>query len=457
MNFTGFPPSDKTMVGVQEDTLDRISRLERRRAMRRDEMPGYSMPGVLDAAYRIGGPAKVKVGGLDAPLTGPYNWRTPYVPNQSRVVSMVRTFGDEWEIVGQTEASPLGKFVPLVLGANWRVYSTVTSDPAWGWRVGATKLPSGLVSLTGLVRTMAVPVNNQLIGTITDPDLWPEYDIAHSVEYGNTAVGITIKTDGRILTRFAGGSGVDFLSLSGVNYWAAESDATGNWKNVGTNCITFDSHYADWGDPLYGFSALYKDRWGFVWGRGLVRTVTPQTTNFPMINLPVGYRPEKEQHYRAISDNGFGFLGAGNATSGPNSINYKTGSPNAAGTWTSLAGIRVSTPDVLTLNSWTTPGLFLNSWANYNAVTFPGMTWTRREDGLVLFRGLITGGALGAAVTNLLATPEIFIRPKGAVFAAVGADVRTRVDISGDTYNQTIAPLSGGVAWVSLDNIQYLP
>jgi hypothetical protein len=31
------------------------------------------------------------------------------------------------------------------------------------------------------------------------------------------------------------------------------------------------------------------------------------------------------------------------------------------------------------------------------------------------------------------------------------------VDISGDAYNQTIAPLSGGSAWVALDNIQYVP
>lgn len=31
MNFTGFPPSDKSFGGVQEDALDRVSRLERRR------------------------------------------------------------------------------------------------------------------------------------------------------------------------------------------------------------------------------------------------------------------------------------------------------------------------------------------------------------------------------------------------------------------------------------------
>jgi hypothetical protein len=336
------------------------------------------------------------------------------------------------------------------------VYSAVTSDPAWGWRVGATKLPSGLVALTGLVRTMAVPTVSQLIGTITDPDLWPEYDVVHTAEYGNTAVGITIKTDGRIMTRFSGGSGVDFLSLSGVTYWAAESDATGNWKNVGTNGITFDSHYADWGDPLYGPSALYKDRWGFVWGRGLVRTLAAQTVGYPIINLPVGYRPDKEQHYRTVANDTFGFIGAGNTSTGPNSINYKQNSPNAVNTWTSLYGMRLSTPDVLTLNSWTSPGLFLNSWNNLGAA-YPAMAWSRREDGLVVFRGLVSGGALGAAVTNLLATPEIFIRPKGAVFAAVGADSRTRVDISGDAYNQTIAPLSGGSAWVALDNIQYVP
>lgn len=31
MNFTGYPPSDKSFGGVQEDTLDRVSRLERRK------------------------------------------------------------------------------------------------------------------------------------------------------------------------------------------------------------------------------------------------------------------------------------------------------------------------------------------------------------------------------------------------------------------------------------------
>jgi hypothetical protein len=122
--------------------------------------------------------------------------------------------------------------------------------------------------------------------------------------------------------------------------------------------------------------------------------------------------------------------------------------------------VRISTPDVLTLNKWTTPGLFLNSWGNYNVATFPGMAWTRREDGLVVFRGLVTGGALGASIANLIQTPEVFIRPKGAVFGTVGggaSDGRLRLDISGDTYNQGIAPLDGAVAWVALDNVQYVP
>lgn len=416
--------------------------------------------GVLDATYRTGGKAKVRIDG-DAALSGPYEWQTTYIPGASRRVSLAWS-GTEWIITGQVESGGNSGFAALALGSGWGSYSARTLVRDWNEKIGSYRLPTGLVVLTGLAFSINAPANNTLVGTIPDSSHWPEYETIMWCDYADLARTITITVDGRILTRGTGWAAAQYLNLDGLCYWAKDSEATGNWMNVGTNGSTLGAAFttnSSW-NTTHGYPAFYKDRYGFVWFRGLVQIATTLSAdNTPIVALPAAYRAYLEQHFRSSSNEGYCGLGANPSTG----LNWKVSPTTAVGNWVNLNGAVLNTADANTLNTWFAPSSLQNSWQNYNPATFPPAGWMRREDGLVKFRGLINGGSTTTQFASMDGYPELYPRARRLILGTISNQARARIDLQSDTEDsgrnpRSLLPASGvSNAWLSLDGIQYVP
>ncbi|WIC89442.1 minor tail protein [Microbacterium phage BAjuniper] len=420
-------------------------------------LPGQTVTGVLAYNYRTGGRAMVHVGGLSQPATGPYHWQSEYVPAGSREVTLVWT-GTTWEIQAQREyVSRLS-----LNTSEWAMYGPIQLDRAWNDRLTATRLPTGLVVLGGLLRGKATPAAGNVIATIEDPACWPELPVVLPVEYGDQPRGIIVYPNGEIRSE-GPAIATQYLSLDGVAYWAAQSEATGNWTAVGAagSGSSFNTGFGHFQTGTYGPVSYYKDRYGFVWFRGLIAinaAVSADNTN--MVILPASHRASSEQHYRSISWGQYGGIGA-RTTDG---LNWKPGSIGSAGTYMSPSGAVITTTDALSLNLWWEPNSsLLNSWSQYGN-GFPWLTLTRRGDGLVKLRGMIAGGVQGAAITNLVGNDECLPRGKRLILPSIANNARGRMDVNGAQEDSGRSPkdlfwisAAAGVSWVSLDSMFYVP
>jgi len=456
----GFPPQDKTFEGVLRDMNVRLDLIERRLSgAGSGTSVGSGAYGVLDPNYRMGGPAKVKVGS-DTALSGPYGWRVPYVPNGSRQVSLAWT-GSTWEIAGQPDSTPTGGFVPLVLSSKFNGYTTHQLDASWNERIGATRLPTGLIVLSGLLRNDQDTVANEVIATLP-PKYRPEYTVIVSVSWNDVHRPLQITPNGDIYFRAnivpAGG----YTSLDGIAFWAAESEATGNWVNIGTGGTSFAAGFTNlpaW-DGVHGHPAVYTDRYGFVWGRGLVQITAAQSVgNTPMINLPTASRAHMQQHFRTTANEGFALIGSRPEGGG---IDWKPPTPGTVGSWVSLYGFAITTPAAATGNAWATPYVYKNNWHRYSAA-FPDMGWVRRGDGVVMMRGLVSSGTDKTAITALSGYPEVYPHARRVIISTVSAEAPARVDIRGEQWDQSDGPgeivARGGTSptWIAFDSMMYVP
>lgn len=447
---------EKLLGGFQE----RITLLERRLAVQSGNSAGGNGPsavGVLAPGYKGGGPATVSVLG-GPPLTVQASWATTYVPNLSRSVSLARN-GDSWVILGQTDMNADGSgFYALATQPGWGAYNYMNQDRNWNDRIGATRLPTGLIVLSGLLRSNFTPGAGSLIGTLNDPLTWPEHDVMLPVEVADLAYSIIIRTNGRMEVHGAQPAN-QYLNLDGTAYWAKDSEATGNWINVGQGGSSWGANFEPSPGSTYGPPGFYKDRYGFVWFRGLTQIKTAVTAdNTPIIVLPAGYHGHLDHHLRGTGMGGF----AGFGTAGT-SLNWKGGSPSAVGNYLSLYNISITTADALTINEWLGPYSFLNGWVNYSPATFTTFGITRRGDGLVKYKGLIGSGNTGAPIATLTGFPQYYPRARRLILGTIANATRARVDINGDRETDgrlphTIWPANGASAnWTSFDSVFYVP
>jgi hypothetical protein len=310
--------------------------------------------------------------------------------------------------------------------------------------------------------SIGTPAQDTVIGTLP-PGYRPEYQMILPVEQGDTAKAVTVYPDGTVRVR-SGYTAGQYVSLDGLAFWAAQSDATGNWVTVGNGGSSFGANFnaSNAGyNTTYGYPAFYKDRYGFVWFRGLVTiAVAPTGDNTAIINLPATHRAALEQHFRATANDAYSGLGAQPV----NGLNWKTNSPTGVGGWISLASAVIQTSDAAASNTWITPG-FANGWANNNTASFPAFGLTLRGDGLIKARGLLNGPAtVNLAITNMSGYPEFWPRAHRIITATISNNSRARIDFMGDGENngrtpRDIAPISGVAAstWASFDGIQFVP
>lgn len=462
-----------TGVGDTPRDLGEYIRETRRRlvALERRQMPsvGEAMPGghfygekrvaYLEGTYRGGGRARVRIGSLDAPLSGPYLWTVPYIPNASRVVSLTWN-GTAWEIAGQPEVALDGSGYYSILDTltgTWDTYNAWQLDRAWNERIGVNRLPTGLCVLSGLLRNSGTPSSGEVIATLP-PQCRPERDIIVTINHGDSAKALTINANGTMTARTTWNSSA-YLNLDGVCFWAADSEATGNWITVGTGGSSFGANFTNHDVAVWGSTRFYKDRYGWTWFDGMVKiTATVSADNTNIISVPAAYRSLEELHMIGTSNDNFAGFGARNT----DGLNWKGGSPGSINSWFSVSGVAVLTADADTGSKWYTSRALANSWASHGAI-FPDLSWTRREDGLVQFRGLISGGSTTSAPTNYSGFPEIYPKARRIILPTLSNTVRGRWDFMGDNEDSgrnahDVLPTAGiSSAWASLDPIRYVP
>lgn len=448
MPHSEYPPTDKSFGGTMQDLSDRIDRQARRRTMRRDQMPGYSVRGYLDATYRGWGAAMVRVGDPTAPLTGPYNWRVPYQPNGSRLVALVRTSDGGWDIAGQaTDETILLPYDPAMVS----IYHERTLDFAWNLRPRATKLAmSGLVVLSGMFQTIGTLASGTLIGVLPE-GMRPPIRLIFPMEYGDSARSLDIWTNGNMTLSASPGANA-YISLDGIAFHPA---GVGTWTNVGSGGSAFGANFGEWTNPAYGPCAYYKDPWGFVWWRGLARVnVTTTLDNTSIVTVPATHRVANEQHFRTTGNNVYSGLGGKNT----DGLNWKLGSGGTVGQWISLTGAVFVTADALTLNPWRNAS-FANGWGQYAG--FPIAAYARREDGLAMTKGLVRAGTINASMSAM--GEEMWPTGGAIILAAISNQERARMDVTA-ARNIDVGVGPGALvgrtasnAWFSWDGMKWVP
>lgn len=413
---------------------------------------------LLDPNYVGPGPARITFnytsGGTLS--TDYYEWRGLYMPWGSRVVNMIRVDG-RWFIDGHANESVsldltqgYGGTVKINTANNWRSYSISTgtyqySEPA------AQRLPSGIVILSGLVIDGTLTADT-VIGTLP-VGMRPDVDMIFPTINGNAWRSIGITTTGNILVR--AGWTASFVTLDGIAFPAA---GVASWTNVGAagSGSSFANGWTGYATALHGTPAYWKDPYGLVWFKGLIGGGSRASDNLPMITLPASHRGVLQQHHPVTADEGFGFVGSLST----NGLEYKV---NTIGSnWISLGGVTVVTPEALTYGTWLNP-VFVNSWVNYNPVTFPAAAMTRRPDGLGLAKGLIGSGTVGAAVRVASVPKQLFpalswLQPRPSGGASGRVDMYGHRGTSGTatTFAGQWGINFGSSAWVSIDGMKWM-
>lgn len=394
--------------------------------------------GLLEAGYR-GGPARVRVGGSLS--SEAYPWMTPYIPNASREVNLMKV-GTSWVILGQTLDSY--KVISLNLSIV-RLYNDVLNNALYTSIARAQRLPSGIVHLSGLLRMVGTPATQSTMGFLPE-GCRPDTDIIVPVR-GATGPGLLlIKSDGEIRNYGAYPSN-SYVTLDGIAFPAA---GVADWIPVTSWGPKFDSRpESDW-HTVYGVPSYWKDSYGFVWTRGLVRVVTTPVDNDNIFSLPPEYSADKPQHIKAGSINVFGSV-----QHSPGGFDWKTGSPNGGvGNWISLAGIFGVTTEGRLNNPWQEFPAFVSPWVN-NSSAQPSAQYLLREDGLRALGGLIRGGTSDSKITSM-AEEEMWPSRGKIILTTVSNGADARLDIKGlmdaSEAGSLVANITNGSSWFSLDS-----
>ncbi|UVK59035.1 minor tail protein [Microbacterium phage Cen1621] len=397
---------------------------------------------------------------LDGELT-PYalEWDTPYNPSGARSVR-IRLVGDRWRIQGQTyeakDLHPLAGEYPLQIVNDWWPYDERYNSDDWA-DGRAIVLPSGIVNLSGLILKNGGTANNEVIARMPAA-IAPDSDQYFAISNSDVARGVVIKSNGDIMCPGTTIGANTYVSLDRISYPAK---GVAQWTEVGA-----PGSGSSWGpnfeDYLYqGIKCMYwKDPYGFVWWRGLAKVkVAGSGDNANLVILPTSHRTaasKGEGHFRSVGNDGYAGIGSMSI----NGINYKAGTPNAVGNWISLAGLVTPSADALgtTLNNWWRFDWMTNSWNNHGAL-YPDAGVTRREDGLVCWRGLISGGIFGAGIGRM---PNEAIPRETRLVDTISNQNRGRVDFWGldrreDALYGTVYMNNGSNAWFSFDGITYAP
>jgi hypothetical protein len=400
--------SDSALRQTVTDNTRRIDAIERN-----IEIPtvpiGTTKIAMLDAQYTGSGPAKVYWLPSMVLSTDTYEWETPFVVHGNRSVTMVWR-GDKWKILGHSGDSMNGARMPL--NANFQSYGTFTgSDQYTEFRY--CRLSSGIVQLSGLsqVRTWTTL---DVIATLP-VGYRPDKTLLFQVNVGDNPRIVEVNADGRI--RSYGTWPASYVSLDGIAYPAA---GVATWTDIGAagSGSAYQNGFASHPSTAeYGVPGFWKDPYGVVWFRGLIRPGSNVTTdNLVMFTLPASHQSPTQSHVAVGASNGsadqFGMVSAMKL----GGVAFKVGSLAAANNgYISLARLTIITAEAkASALNWLGPSNLKNNWVNYDVNAYSPFFLMRRADGLAMSEGLIRSGTLN---TELFRLPQSMRGQRTALMA----------------------------------------
>lgn len=419
---TGFPVLDSNnnpqYVGIYEATVD----------------PGwtYGFPYVTFTGTGI--------------YAGPYKWSTmgDFVPTPGQKVLVGLAYNGAYYILGPFEnvGLPFNNQLALPFPGGWSQY-TGYETPAY------SKSSLGIVTLKGLFQ---LPISTTYaVGTViaTLPvGFRPDTSIDFAVMFGpgstNSLARVTVQANGQVVAGSAlvtAGAGTPFLALDGIKFPAA---GIATWTAVGASgaLATFATNVIDGANSAYGTCAYWVDTLGFVWWRGQAKlNAAFSTDNTAVINLTGALQATEYYHMVTITGSTTAQIAALGTGNGTNALGFKAVSgAGTSGTLYSLAGI-VYKP----VNSGWTALSLVDGWSNYGT-GYSTAAYMKRSDGLIMVKGLITAGTVGAV--GLAALP-VGTQPSGQGLAVAISNLALgRKDrLPAGMYAQV-----GSNTWFSLDS-----
>jgi len=402
---------------------------------------------LLDPNYLGPGPAKLRIwnGTTWAALSATaYQWITKSERSGNRVVSIQWT-GSTWVILGHSGEEGFGGKVDLTpyLQNGWLSYNLRNGMSPRRWSTPRfQKFPSGIVLLSGLIG-YGTATTDTVIATLP-VGYRPDVAMIFPINNGDAAKAIAVQANGEIRVR-AGWTANTYISLDGIAFPAA---GVATWTDFPVGA--FKNSWVDYGDPQWGKAGYWKDPYGFVWTRGLIKGGSTTTGDLPMVSLPsTAYGSHLQNHVNVACVDAFGYVSVF-----PNGdICWKMNS--TGNTWLSLSGLCIVTPDALTLPWWNF-GL-VNGWARYST-GFPQPAILTREDGLTMTKGLVAGGTVNAKIFN---SPATALPESEVILASVSNALWNRVDIYAKDQGQDdrggfVQINNNGNAWQSLDNKMWM-
>jgi type II secretory pathway pseudopilin PulG len=318
-------------------------------------------------------------------------------------------------------------WTPFALQNSWVDYSPPFTSAAY------TKTSGGVILLKGMLKA-----GSGIIGYLP-----AGYRPAMSIMFENTSNNaggrIDIRADGSI--NMTVGSNA-WTSLDGISFMPA-----GTTFSTLTSSTGWVDYSPSSGDPTFQGIGYAYDGAGRVQLNGLVRAGTTASGTI-MYNLPGGYRPPQYAHI--LNDDGnapthFSVDSTGNI------LEKGYGNAYLSLQYTFFPASRATGSTCTT--QWCNLTL-QNSWTFYGGL-YSTPQYTKSSDGLVLLKGLITGGSsTGAIIASL---PIGYCPAEQQLLATASNAVWSRLDVVRNTDGSCyLLPSAGSTTWVSLDNVHYM-
>lgn len=377
----------------------------------------------------------------DVTYTSGIRWAAPYVPTAGDTVSLQYSDG-EWIVTGSVRSNVTYlRRIELVPQGGTIIYDSPRApagqiqytSPSQSYSpTYVTKSATGWVVCEGLLGCTGTIAAGTTIATLPvgfRPLNRSRFTIMGS---GNATFRVDVYTDGTI--RLVDAIGAGYISLNQIIF---NNDFT-------YNAMTLISPWVANTSGTYGVPGYAKDTYGLV---GFQGAISGGTTNTQAWAEPAGFLTNAGEEFHMLSGSLGGVFGYGNighATSAPNPNTLK---PRNFTTGLTLHGLRYFA--AANTHDWKTPQM-LNSWVHYGA-GYPTPQFAKRPDGIVVLKGLIRSGTVGAICFIL---PEGYRPDHRLLLVNVTNDVTAgRVDIES---NGQVSIQTGSNNWFSLDGLMFV-
>lgn len=393
-------------------------------------VPSYNRStklGIVDPTY-VAGLVRVLFDGETVMSEKGYSWVSNYFPQAGDRVMLVPA-GQSYIITGKIEQhTPFPPSFLIDLHPAFTAFNDVHEAPSYVVTEESVVSFAGTYKPSGAVQEKGGANGWTIIGSIPTKYA-PWKNIAVMTMQNDTYNVMSVDANGLITALNVGAT---WNTLSNVSF---NMNPKVKWEK-----IPLVSPWSVYATPTYT-----KDNVGRVWLSGTAVSSTNPKGPSPMGTLPVGYRPEYEQYAPAYTSlaNNYSYRSVTKA----GVITYRGSAADWANPYLGLG----QSPH---LEAGVTTGWYgatmQNGWQPYGGTLYSPPSFRKDYDGLVMLRGLIKNGTLGAAAFTL--PPDM--RPaKQIVFNTLSdAGGTARVDILADG---SVIPRSGATAWISLDNINF--